>query len=188
MGWGYERFINMARAKTEEEFDESAIRRFKERIMPEPMSGCILWLGEIDPNGYGTHNRRSKTFKAHKFSYELYKGPVPKGLELDHLCRVRSCVNPDHLEPVTKAENIRRSHKFPRLNKTATQCAYGHSYLDDTVKLRFDGRNKGGRRCLICTKIQNKKRSEKRTEMRDAARGIKMLARKKTIVFSKEVS
>lgn len=66
-------------------------------------SGCWLWIGHIE-NGYGRIGKRL----AYRVTYERVHGPVPKGLELDHICRVRSCVNPDHLEPVTKVENILR--------------------------------------------------------------------------------
>jgi hypothetical protein len=65
---------------------------------------CWVWLGRIEPNGYG---KRGKQW-AHRISYERKYGPIPAGLDLDHLCRVPCCVNPDHLEPVTRSENNRR--------------------------------------------------------------------------------
>jgi hypothetical protein len=77
---------------------------------------CWIWLLRINPSGYGTTtvNRggRFRTMPAHRFFYEEHVGPIPEGLEIDHLCRVRSCVNPDHLEAVTQQENIRRSDIF----------------------------------------------------------------------------
>ncbi len=73
--------------------------------------GCWLWRGGTS-NGYGllhlSKNGRKTSVRAHRFAYEAMIGPIPKGLQLDHLCRVRSCVNPKHLEPVTNAENVRR--------------------------------------------------------------------------------
>jgi hypothetical protein len=75
-------------------------------------SGCWLWQGNIHPDkGYGIMRRGGLTRRAHRFFYETLVGPVPDGLELDHLCRVRHCVNPDHLEPVTHAENLRRGRE-----------------------------------------------------------------------------
>lgn len=71
---------------------------------------CWLWRGAIGANGYGAfRGPDGKTTTAHKFAYEALVGPVPSGLHLDHLCRIRSCVRPDHLEPVTPALNVRRA-------------------------------------------------------------------------------
>ncbi|MDO8391055.1 MAG: HNH endonuclease signature motif containing protein [Actinomycetota bacterium] len=74
--------------------------------------GCWLWLGGVDRHGYGKFELPSRTVKAHRFSYELHVGSIPPGLVIDHVrewgCRHRSCVNPDHLEPVTVRENTVR--------------------------------------------------------------------------------
>lgn len=84
--------------------------------------GCWLWLGGINPvNGYGSFNLldgpRRTTARAHRFAYELVFGPIPEGLEVDHVrevgCIHRHCVRPEHLEAVTHAENVRRSHLPP---------------------------------------------------------------------------
>lgn len=71
---------------------------------------CWVWQLSITPNGYGQHAKPGGrgTTSAHRVYYEQERGPVPAGLDLDHLCRVRACVNPDHLEPVTRSENLRR--------------------------------------------------------------------------------
>lgn len=71
-------------------------------------TGCWNWNGRIDANGYGEVGRRNGTRKAHRAIYEELRGPISGGLDLDHLCRNHRCVNPDHLEPVSKAENTRR--------------------------------------------------------------------------------
>jgi hypothetical protein len=78
------------------------------RISPEPNTGCWLWVGNKNDRGYGVVPLEGKIRKAHRAVYESERGPIPEGLTLDHLCRIRCCVNPDHLEPVTAMENIRR--------------------------------------------------------------------------------
>jgi HNH endonuclease len=86
----------------------SVFERIEEKILPEPNSGCWLWSGCVGSHGYAQIAVKHGTTVVHKILYEQKFGPVPKGLELDHLCRVRCCVNPDHLETVTRRENIRR--------------------------------------------------------------------------------
>jgi hypothetical protein len=71
-------------------------------------NGCIIWKGQLDKDGYGRFKFKGKTQVAHRVSY-LHSNPIPEGLQLDHLCRNPSCVNPIHLEPVTSKENLRRS-------------------------------------------------------------------------------
>jgi hypothetical protein len=89
-------------------------RPIKERLekysLPEPNTGCLIWLGKIDKYGYGSVWFNGKQQLAHRVAYETAIGPIPD--QLDHLCRVRCCVNPDHLEPVSGSENMRRSPVF----------------------------------------------------------------------------
>src|SRR3990167_7266351 len=86
--------------------------RIDRHSIPEPNTGCWLWTGQLSASGYGklevNRNGRRCKLSAHRVAFEVYKGPIPDGLCLDHLCRQRSCINPDHLEPVTKRENARR--------------------------------------------------------------------------------
>lgn len=116
-------------------------------------NSCWLWTGALNPQtGYGTifiswlGNNRQKTQTTHRLVWELMRGPIPDGLTIDHLCRVRSCCNPDHLEPVTLAENTRRSPKVGRGRTIKTHCRQGHLFDEEnTVRT-----TKGTRRCRAC--------------------------------------
>lgn len=79
-------------------------------------TGCWEWRGVLNSDGYGSIKRNGRNMKAHKYIYELAKGNVPHGLELDHLCKNKKCVNPDHLEIVNHTENMRRA-KSVKLDK-----------------------------------------------------------------------
>ena len=84
------------------------IERFSRHYRVEPGTGCWLWTSGLWGGGYGAFFLRGKKVQAHRFSYEHHVGPIPEGLDVDHLCRVRHCVNPKHLEPVTRKVNINR--------------------------------------------------------------------------------
>lgn len=148
--------------------DERLESRFWSKISPDPESGCWRWVGGLGPHGYGKYWSEGKTKgQAHKMVYEKLVGPVPEGLELDHLCRVRCCVNPDHLEPVTHAENIRRSPLIAQAfsarveeQKAITHCPQGHEYTEENTK-----RDKRGcRLCRICQRAAQAKWAEANRE------------------------
>lgn len=94
-----------------------------------------MWVGARSKCGYGQIGIDGRTHVAHKITYEMAFGPVPDGLELDHLCRVRACVRPDHLEAVTHAENCRRGDQGKHL-AARTHCVNGHEYTADNMFLR----------------------------------------------------
>lgn len=100
-------------------------------------NGCWLWLRSKNRDGYGWASLGNKTFQAHKLVFELIRGEVPDGLVLDHLCRVRHCVNPAHMEPVTNVENLTRSEITPA---GMSKCKQGHEFV-------LKGKQ---RRCPIC--------------------------------------
>lgn len=132
-----------------------------DRWMPEPNSGCWLWLGTLDQNGYGTCRHQAirlaglTTTNAHRVSFILSGGVIPPGHELDHLCRVRCCINPAHLEAVTHAENMRRGMSTQRVREyfaTRTHCKRGHALIGDNIFLRADGR----RQCQECRRMTSR--------------------------------
>ena len=114
-------------------------------------TGCWEWQGAIDKkDGYG-YFTLGKLEYAHRSSYKLFKGEIEKGLQIDHLCRNRPCVNPDHLEPVTPKENTMRSPIAPAsVNAKKTQCNRGHEYTSMTMKII---KSTGERRCRVCERI-----------------------------------
>lgn len=117
--------------------------RFWSKVSKTP--SCWLWTSPLTKKGYGQFTVGSKNFSAHKWSYETFIGPVPGDLTLDHLCRVKHCVNPAHMEPVTREENSRRGHLF-REWPVLIACPKGHPY--DEVNLYIDP--KGYPKCRTC--------------------------------------
>ena len=129
-----------------------SLEYFWEHSIPEPNSGCWIWLGTANQWGYGRVQRLGKRTVAHRASYELACGPVPEGLELDHKCRVRLCVNPAHLEPVTRLENIMRGigpETARRRILGKTHCPHGHPYAGNNL---YDRQDRQNRQCRTCMK------------------------------------
>lgn len=121
--------------------------RLRGGYTPEPNTGCWLWDKALNESGYGVVWVNDRMLRAHRVMYELEKGPIPPGLLLDHLCRVRSCVNPQHLEPVTALENSRRGD-CGAYQKARTHCPQGHEYTTaNTYRYR-----KGNRGCRTCNR------------------------------------
>ena len=121
------------------------LERFKKHYIPVTESGCWLWVGATLRNGYGYFNGSTKSRLAHRVAYELYKGAIPIGLVIDHLCRVKCCVNPDHLEAVPQRTNLLRGNTTQRRYAGRTHCSQGHPYAGSNLILE-----KRGRYCRIC--------------------------------------
>jgi hypothetical protein len=111
---------------------------------------CWLWTASQDRYGYGQMKINGRRARPHRFAYELLVGPIPEGLDLDHLCRVRLCVNPYHLEPVTNLENILRGDGIQVRNAAKTHCLSGHAFTPENT---YVGR--GHRKCQTCQRAWN---------------------------------
>lgn len=117
---------------------------------------CWLWTAQIDAKGYGRFAVNSRPVRAHRFAFERLVGPIPVGLELDHLCRVTSCCNPSHLEAVTPAENKRRARK--------THCLRGHEFTTENTRPARDGT----RLCRECRRLHKAAYYLRKKERRQA--------------------
>lgn len=131
--------------------DDPDLRRLIDRRNPE---GHWLWLGDIDRDGYGVVYRDGYNWRAHRWLWALVHGLTD--LPLDHLCRTRNCVNPEHLEPVTTAENNAR---IPTWGGNAEQCSNGHPFTPENTLTRAQGK----RRCRICHREQEAQRRRRKS-------------------------
>jgi hypothetical protein len=109
-------------------------------------NGCIISKRSKTPGGYARINVGKRPMYVHRVAYELAKGPIPNGYEIDHLCRNPACCNPDHLEVVTRAENNRRSNSVSAVCSRMTHCAEGHALSGANLIIRKNGQ----RRCREC--------------------------------------
>lgn len=130
----------------------SGPRPVADRFWPkvDKTDSCWLWTGAKNSSGYGRVRKAGRDLAAHRLAYEEMIGPIPHGLQLDHLCRVRSCVNPTHLEPVTGRTNILRSTSFAAQNAAKRACTRGHQFTSENTYL-FAGR----RHCRACGRIRS---------------------------------
>lgn len=139
-------------------------RGYYKRLKPEQRfynkfikldNGCWQWTGSLDREGYAVFWLGKNNVRAYRYSYELTKGKIPNGLQIDHLCRNHSCVNPDHLEPVTGKENTNRgilSQVTKDRFKNLTHCNRGHSLKGNNIIYLPKQR--------LCRKCNQKRQSE----------------------------
>jgi hypothetical protein len=126
--------------------EQRAIRIFWTYVQKTPT--CWLWVG-TKRLGYGSFGCDYKTIQAHRFSWEVHRGKIPDGFQIDHLCRNPSCVNPNHLEPVTQRENILRGIGATSKLAKQTHCKYGHPLSGDNLYAKKIGQCVQ-RNCRIC--------------------------------------
>ena len=137
-------------------------------------SGCWKWLGSCTSAGYGQVMVGGKIYYTHRLFYERFKGPIPEGLHIDHLCRNRWCCNPSHLEPVTCRENLLRGETSVARNTAKTHCAKGHEFTKENT---YTSKGPYGpkRKCRECNRL----RQLEYTERKFAEAGLVIQRRKK---------
>lgn len=131
---------------TSTSLSQEQAERFWSRV--DKTDTCWLWTAGRFQNGYGRFKANRCDRGAHAVSYELSGMEIPVGLELDHLCRVRECVNPDHLEPVPPAMNVLRGNGLAAQNAAKTACKRGHP-LDRSDNKSYSPRARTCRRCMV---------------------------------------
>ena len=117
------------------------------KLEPITECGCLIWSGPLRRDGYANVNFDNKTRMVHRVVWELSIGPIPHGMTLDHLCRVRCCANITHLEPVSMAENIRRGVSPSALNARALTCKRGHAFVQENI---YTPPGSNRRHCRAC--------------------------------------
>ena len=142
----------MPRPTTTERFWNKVDKSGPIPLRKKAPGNCWLWLSETTDNGYGRFFANKRKVMAYRWSYERFVGAIPEGLQLDHLCRTPACVNPNHLEPVTPRENVRRgsiSAAARERQLAKSHCPRGHAYSGDNLYVRPSD---GARQCRTCNR------------------------------------
>lgn len=147
----YHRLWKSRRANAHIPIQETdTVKRFWQWVY-QTQDGCWIWQGTLDPDGYPRFNYG----RGHRWSYEHFIDSIPKGLEIDHLCRNRACVNPEHLEAVTTKENQLRGDSVSGINARKVRCKRGHPFDEVNTYLTPDGR----RQCRTCRSVRYQERN-----------------------------
>lgn len=126
------------------------------------VDGCWQWQGVLDNHGYGLLSVSGLNRLAHRLSYLIFKGEIGSQLQIDHLCRNRKCINPEHLDAVLQSENLRRGFGLPGVNSRKQRCPSGHAYSHENT---YVYPKSGHRRCMTCQREYARRRyhAKKRT-------------------------
>lgn len=140
--------------------DTRLIERFRSKFVVNPDTKCWEWVAYTSPTGYGQfgyvqYGPGIVGGYAHRYAYESLVGPIPKHLQIDHLCRVRNCVNPEHMEPVTGKVNSLRSESLWAINARKTHCKNGHEFTEENI-YRTKGVNKRACRACLLRRMKDK--------------------------------
>lgn len=143
---------------------KSAFERFEDKFIPVTETGCWLWIAGLDRDGYGWFWFEKKNMKAYVFAFNYFVASIPQGLQIDHLCRVRSCVNPRHLELVTLKENVLRGIGITAINARKTHCLRGHPFNEPNI-YRPPGKA-SMRFCRECFRIHDRAYKMRKRDLR----------------------
>lgn len=144
------------RAKQRERKSKSLVERFHAKYEIDE-NGCWIWQSKTRPDGYGViwaGIEEGREVRAHRLSYEIHHGPIPEGLTVDHVCRVRACVNPEHLRLLTREDNVMVGIGPAAENARKTICKRGHLLTDDNVYVT----RSGYRNCRECHRLYERVR------------------------------
>jgi len=130
--------------------NQNELHRFREKYYICD-DGHWLWTANTDKDGYAIFGISGKNGKAHRISYAHYVGEIPDGFQIDHLCRIKNCVNPEHLEAVTPRENTMRGNTAARWNAEKTHCVRGHPFDEENTVPQ-----PGGRSCRECGRARSR--------------------------------
>lgn len=134
------------------ELEESQIKSFNERI--DKSNECWNWIGHVENGGYGIFKTKKKQYKSHRVSYKIHHGNMPIDMAIDHICRNRTCVRPDHLRLVTFVQNVKENTISPCWkNSVKTHCKWGHKFTPENTNS-----NGNRRRCRVCKRRDEKGR------------------------------
>ena len=128
---------------------DQLLERFWDKVEVQP-NDCWIWTAYKDRYGYGSFKLKGKPIGAHRLAYQINKGEIPIDREIDHLCRNRACVNPDHLETVTHKINLLRGSTISAINIKKTYCPKGHEYNQKNTHVW-----RGHRFCRICDNMRH---------------------------------
>ncbi len=135
----------------------TTMERFESFVVPEPNSGCWLWLGAVSgssKNKYAQFWSGEKVVHGHRWIYEKLYGIIGPGLEIDHKCRITCCVNPDHLRAITHRENVLCGTAFSAIQHRQTHCIHGHEFNSNNTYIGPNGK----RVCKPCRRIIDNRR------------------------------
>jgi hypothetical protein len=138
--------------------DQRLPESFWSKVSLESNTGCWVWNASTTVTGYGNYwDRKLKKLQlAHRYAYRVLVGTIPEGMTVDHLCKTRRCVNPEHFEIVSRGENTIRgggTHKAAKLRSQKQRCKHGHPFDEDNTYVNPQGK----RECRTCNRHRNKK-------------------------------